>query len=107
MSSCWTFLLKRRRAFSRGSPSCSLTSAKYDCTSQLTWMDKFEFCSVFCPSQGVSCRKYIKMEVLLECLILRQTLLWRCKTGQRLRSLGKPVDTGKASWPLIYADFLR
>jgi len=47
------------------------------------------------------------MEVLLGCLILRQTLLWRCKTGQRLRSLKKPVDTGKASWPLIYADFLR
>src|SRR5258706_9042737 len=28
MSSCWTFLLKRRRAFSRGSPSWILTSAK-------------------------------------------------------------------------------
>ena len=32
ISSCWTLRLKRRKAFSRDSPSCSLTSAKLDYT---------------------------------------------------------------------------
>src|ERR1700737_3890275 len=30
MSSCWTLRLNRRRAFSSGSPSCNLTSAKFE-----------------------------------------------------------------------------
>lgn len=54
MSSCWTFRLKRRTAFSRGSPSCNRTSAKLNNTSRLSLMDKCEFCSPFKASQALS-----------------------------------------------------
>src|SRR5262249_18774375 len=60
MSSCWTFRLNRRKAFSRGSPSCNLTSAKNNDTSQLTLLDHVEFCSLPGVSQEVSCSKKLK-----------------------------------------------
>src|ERR1051326_6958910 len=100
MSSCWTFLLKRRRAFSRGSPSCSLTSAKYDYTSQLTWLDRLEFCSVLCPSQGVSCRKYIKIEVLFGCLILRHLTIFGWLA---IPYFCHPYSFAALSWSTIWA----
>src|SRR5215510_7723879 len=56
MSSCWTLRLKRRNAFSRGSPSCRRTSANLDYTSQLYLLDKCECCS---PSEASQVLSYV------------------------------------------------
>src|SRR5437899_2144127 len=72
MSSCWTFRLNRRKAFSRGSPSCNLTSANDDDTPKLTRLDRLEFCSVFCASQALSRKNQPKPHLPGACLNLRQ-----------------------------------
>jgi hypothetical protein len=59
MSCCWTFLLKRRNTFSRGSPSCKRTSAKLYTPPNLTLLDNCEFCSHSWASQALSCSKCV------------------------------------------------
>src|SRR5215471_11341395 len=75
MSSCWTFRLNRRKAFSRGSPSCNLTSAKYDDTSQLTRLDSLEFCSLLFSSQGLSGRKNRSLRRILPPILSKNVLI--------------------------------
>src|SRR5262249_46737956 len=75
MSSCWTFRLNRRKAFSRGSPSCNLTSAKYDDTPQLPRLDRLEFCSLPFSSQGLSGRKNRSLRGILPPILSKNVLI--------------------------------
>src|ERR1700732_50485 len=77
-----------------------------------------EFCSVLCPSQGVSCRKHIKIVGYKKCLILRRTSLgsssihttWpHCHAGPcgRVRALFRGRFLHPASFPSRLSQELR
>jgi hypothetical protein len=55
MSSCCTLRLKRRKAFSRDSPSCSLTSANETTPPNLSRLDPDSYCKVHCTKSRVIC----------------------------------------------------
>src|SRR5215469_6362425 len=92
MSSCCTLRLKRRRAFSRDSPSCSLTSAKLT-HPQTRPAGPNSYYRELTPSQAKAAKLWAQMTFLF--LYLHLILRHPCFPRPGLRQLRTRRSTGR------------